>query len=104
MPLPAQRLASFAEFYPHYLAEHQHPVCRRLHVVGTALVLVILVTAAVSGQWQLLWLLPLASYGLAWIGHYAFEKNRPATFDYPLWSLAGDFVMFRDVLAGKVRW
>jgi hypothetical protein len=93
---------SFREFYPAYLAEHKNPMCRRLHFAGTALVLLVIGAAVFTGQ--LLWLLaaPVLGYGLAWIGHFVFERNRPATFRHPLYSLAGDFVLFRDMLTGKV--
>lgn len=93
---------SFAEFYPYYLAEHANPTCRRLHFVGTSLVIALLAYAIGSGQWLLLLAMPVAGYGFAWAGHFFFEKNRPATFTYPLYSLIGDFAMFRDILRGKI--
>jgi hypothetical protein len=94
--------ASFREFYPYYLDEHRHRTCRRLHFVGSALVVLILLAAALTGRWRWLWLLPLAGYGFAWVGHYVFEKNRPATFKHPLYSLLGDWVMFWQMLRGKL--
>jgi len=94
--------ASFREFYPYYLDEHRHRTCRRLHFVGSALVVLILLAAALTGHWRWLWLLPLAGYGFAWVGHYVFEKNRPATFKHPLYSLLGDWVMFWQMLRGKL--
>ena len=99
---PPPAFQSFREFYPWYLGEHRHPVCRRLHVLGTTLVLLITMAVLVTGAWAWLWSLPIAGYGPAWIGHFYFEKNRPATFRHPLWSLAGDFVMYRDVLTGRL--
>ncbi|WP_312934527.1 DUF962 domain-containing protein [Pseudomonas sp.] len=93
---------SFAEFYPYYLGEHSDPTCRRLHFVGTALVIALLAFSIGSANWLLLLTVPLAGYGFAWAGHFFFEKNRPATFTYPFYSLVGDFAMFRDVLRGKV--
>lgn len=93
---------SFAEFYPYYLSEHADRTCRRLHFVGTSLVIALAATAVLSGQWWMLWLLPLAGYSFAWVGHFFFEKNRPATFKYPFYSLLGDFVMYKDMLAGKI--
>lgn len=97
------RFRSFADFYPFYLSEHSHPVCRRLHFVGTVLVLASLVAAAITGS--ALWLLvaPVVGYGFAWVGHFFFEHNRPATFTHPWYSLAADFVLFRDMLFGRVR-
>jgi hypothetical protein len=97
------RPASFREFYPHYLAEHQDRTCRRLHFVGSTLVLALLalVLFGAVGVWWLL-ALPLIGYGFAWIGHFGFEKNRPATFRHPLYSFLGDWVMFRDMLTGRI--
>ncbi|MFI2809800.1 MULTISPECIES: DUF962 domain-containing protein [Microbulbifer] len=94
---------SFADFYPYYLGEHADITCRRLHFVGTSLVIALLLLTLVTGN--LLWLLamPLAGYGFAWAGHFFFEHNRPATFRHPLYSLLGDFVMFRDMLLGRIQ-
>ena len=94
---------SFSEFYPFYLAEHSDRTCRRLHFVGTSLVIGIAAAAIASGHLALLWLMPLGGYGFAWVGHFYFEKNRPATFKHPFYSLAGDFVMYKDMLTGKIR-
>ncbi len=98
-----KRFGSFAEFYPYYLEEHSDRSCRRLHFIGTALVILTLIVAVGSDRYALLWLLPILGYGFAWAGHFFFEKNRPATFTYPLYSLMGDFVMFRDMLVGRIR-
>jgi hypothetical protein len=97
-----RKFGSFAEFYPYYLSEHTHPTCRRLHVVGTAGVLVVLGIALASSDARWLLAVPMLGYGLAWIGHFFYEGNRPATFDHPLYSLLGDFAMFRDVLTGRI--
>ncbi|OEY68070.1 DUF962 domain-containing protein [Marinobacter sp. X15-166B] len=94
---------NFAEFYPHYLEEHRNRTCRRLHFTGSALVLVVATYALLSGKLMLLWLLPIIGYGFAWAGHFWFERNRPATFKHPLYSLMGDWVMFKDMLLGKIR-
>ncbi|KXK69277.1 membrane protein, partial [Pseudomonas monteilii] len=69
---------SFAEFYPYYLGEHSNPTCRRLHFVGTSLVIALLAYTIGSGKWLLLLALPVFGYGFAWVGHFFFEKNRPA--------------------------
>lgn len=98
-----KKYQTFAEFYPFYLAEHANVTCRRLHFVGSCLVLLCLVSAIVTGNWMLLWLLPVIGYGFAWVGHFFFEKNRPATFTYPFYSLLGDWVMFKDILTGKIK-
>jgi hypothetical protein len=95
--------ASFREFYPFYLGEHSDRRCRRMHFIGSWLVIASIVTAiATRNPW---WLLaaPVGGYGCAWIGHFVFEKNKPATFRYPLYSLMGDWVMFADILRGRVR-
>lgn len=97
------RFNRFSEFYPYYLGEHANRTCRRLHFVGSTLVLVVLAVALLSGQWRWLWLAPLAGYGFAWVGHYVFEKNRPATFKHPLYSLWGDWVMYGQILRGRIR-
>ncbi|MGH8850252.1 MAG: Mpo1-like protein [Casimicrobiaceae bacterium] len=94
---------SFQDFYPHYLSEHRNPTCRRLHCVGSTLVLVFAAAALLT--WSAWWLAAavFAGYGLAWIGHFFFEHNRPATFRHPIYSLIGDWVMFKDVLTGRIR-
>src|SRR5690606_24100680 len=102
--VPMKRYDSFQAFYPFYLSQHRDPTCRRLHVVGSVLVLLVLAYAVLSGRWLALLLVPVIGYGMAWIGHFVFEKNRPATFEYPLYSLMGDWVMFWQVLTGKLRW
>lgn len=102
-PQQATQFHSFAEFYPYYLQEHENLTCRRLHFVGTTLVIGVLIAALVSGNWMLMWVLPVAGYGFAWAGHFFFEHNRPATFKHPFYSLLGDFVMFKDILLGKIE-
>jgi hypothetical protein len=96
--------ASFRDFYPYYLSEHSDRTCRRLHFIGTSLVIAIIAIALLGGHPALLWAVPVAGYGFAWVGHYVFEKNRPATFKYPFYSLLGDFVMYKDMLIGKIHW
>jgi hypothetical protein len=94
---------SFREFYPFYLSEHRDRTCRRLHFVGSALVLICLALALfMLNAWWLLGAV-LAGYGFAWIGHFFFEHNRPATFAHPIYSLIGDWAMFWDVLIGRSR-
>ncbi|WLH11337.1 DUF962 domain-containing protein [Pseudomonas hefeiensis] len=97
-----RRFNTFAEFYPYYLNEHNNSTCRRLHFIGTSLVILIFALALIIGNGWWLIALPFAGYGFAWVGHFFFEKNRPATFQHPLYSLFGDFVMYRDMLLGKV--
>ena len=102
-PTP-QAFARFRDFYPFYLSEHRDRRSRRLHVLGTGLVICTLIAAIATGRYLWLWMLPVVGYGFAWVGHFFFEKNRPATFQHPFYSLAGDFVMFKDVLTGRIKW
>lgn len=97
------RYESFSDFYSYYLSEHKNRTCRRLHFLGTGLVLLMLAFALYSHSWHALIIVPFVGYGFAWIGHFFFEGNRPATFRYPIYSLIGDFAMFRDMLTGKIR-
>jgi hypothetical protein len=99
----ARKYQTFQAFYPYYLAEHRDPVCRRLHFIGSLLVLITTFYIVLTGNWRLVWLLPVLGYGFAWLGHFLFEKNKPGTFTYPLYSLIGDWVMFKDILTGKIR-
>jgi hypothetical protein len=98
-----KRFASFSAFYPYYLSEHQNLTCRRLHFIGSTLILVLLAYTLMTQQWSWLWLLPVLGYGFAWAGHFFFEHNKPATFDYPFYSLIGDWVMFKDILLGNIK-
>ncbi|MBV8656992.1 MAG: DUF962 domain-containing protein [Burkholderiales bacterium] len=93
---------SFASFYPYYLSEHQNRTCRRLHFIGSTLVLALLAAAIVTGNLRYLIGMPFAGYGFAWVGHFFFEHNRPATFKHPLYSLIGDWLMYGQMLRGKV--
>jgi hypothetical protein len=88
------RYRSFKEFWPFYLREHARPKTRALHYAGTSLVVAIALGALLSGRYALFAIMPLAGYGFAWIAHFKVEHNRPATFTYPLWSLAADFRMW----------
>jgi hypothetical protein len=96
------RYQSFREFYPFYLSQHANLTCRRLHVVGSSLVLTLLGYALASQQWWTLLALPVLGYGFAWVGHFVFERNKPATFQYPLYSFMGDWLMFWQVLTGRL--
>jgi hypothetical protein len=93
---------TLAQFYPYYLTEHSNDTCRTLHFIGTSLVILLLIAAAVTGKWWLCWFIPVAGYGFAWVGHFIYEKNKPATFQYPLYSLASDFIMYFELLIGKI--
>jgi hypothetical protein len=96
------RIATFAEFWPYYLREHSRPATRALHYIGTSLVVALAVYALLTGKLLLLFAIPLAGYFFAWVGHFGIEKNRPATFTYPLWSLGADFKMWWMWLTGRL--
>lgn len=98
-----QHYTTFAEFWPHYLREHAKPFTRALHYIGTTLVFAVAVYAIAAGPLWWLLAMPLAGYFFAWLAHFTVEKNRPATFTYPLWSLGADFRMYFLWLSGKLR-
>jgi hypothetical protein len=98
-----KRYTTFADFYPFYLSEHTNRMCRRLHFVGTTIGAVCLLAALLTRNlWYVLVGL-VAGYLFAWIGHVFFEKNRPATFTYPVYSFMGDWVMWRDILGRRIK-
>lgn len=97
------KFASMGEFYPFYLSEHANRTSRRLHFVGTSLALALLIASILTLN---PWFVPgalVCGYAFAWVGHFFFEKNRPATFKYPFFSLAGDWVMWSEILRGKIK-
>jgi hypothetical protein len=94
--------STFREFYPFYLSEHSDRTCRRLHFIGSTLVLIVFAVALATQLWLLLLLLPVLGYGFAWMGHFFFEHNRPATFTYPFYSFAGDWVMYWQILTRRM--
>ena len=93
---------SFGEFYPFYLGEHSNRTCRRLHFVGSTLSLVCLAMLVATGRPQYILYALLCGYGFAWVGHFMFEKNKPASFKRPLYSFMGDWCMYRDIWLGRV--
>jgi hypothetical protein len=96
-----KKFTSLKEFYPFYLSEHQNSTSRILHFIGTALLLLSLFTGMLFHDWRFIAIIPVIGYGFAWVGHFFFEKNKPATFKYPLYSLMSDFLLFWDLLNGK---
>ena len=96
-----EKFKTLKDFYPYYLSEHQNFVSRILHFTGTGLLLLSLFTGVLFHDWHFIAAIPFIGYGFAWVGHFFFEKNRPATFKYPFYSLASDFLLFWDLLNGK---
>jgi hypothetical protein len=96
-----KEFSTYEEFWPFYVSQHRDPVCRALHFTGTTLVYACLAGAWL--RWPTLLLAPVFGYGFAWAGHFLFEKNRPATFTYPLWSLRADFRMHRLMALGRMK-
>jgi len=94
---------SFAEFYPFYLSEHRHPVSRALHYAGTWGSVLSLAAFIATGEWWWLAVSAVSGYSFAWLGHFRFERNRPATFRYPFYSLASDFRMWWELNLGKLK-
>jgi hypothetical protein len=97
------RINTYEEFYKYYLSEHQNTTSRLLHVIGTTIVLALVLTSIIHLNPYWLIFVPISGYGFAWIGHFFFEKNQPATFKYPLWSLKSDFKMYFDIVSGKIN-
>jgi len=102
MSTDAKVYRSFADFYPFYLSEHANRTSRRLHFVGSSIALVLLVLAAWTHNWWLVLVALLEGYAFAWVGHFFFEHNQPATFRHPLYSLVGDWVMYVQVITGRI--
>lgn len=98
-----QPYRTFADFYPFYLGEHTDPTCRRLHFVGTTLAVALLITTLLTQRWWLLAVAFLEGYAFAWVGHFFFEHNKPATFKYPLFSFMGDWRLWWDILRRRQR-
>ena len=99
--MSANRFQSFDEFYPFYLEEHRLRGTRITHFIGTTGFFILLATAILSGNWWFLLFGIVFAYGWAWIGHFFIEKNKPATFQYPLWSLLSDFKLYFEIITGK---
>jgi hypothetical protein len=98
----SQKFASFSEFYPFYLSEHSNRACRRLHFVGSSFSLACLLMALIQHNAYFVLGAVVCGYAFAWVGHFVFEKNKPATFKHPFFSLMGDWVMYMDIVTGKI--
>ena len=94
---------NFADFYPFYLSEHSNRTSRRLHFAGTSIAAALLIMALVAHSWWLIAAALLQGYAFAWVGHFFFERNKPATFKYPWRSLLGDWRLWWDILSGKIK-
>jgi hypothetical protein len=97
-----KKYKTLKDFYPYYLTEHQDKRCQAMHFIGTGILLLIAIAMFATQTWWFFFLIPLVGYGFAWIGHFVFEKNKPATFQYPGFSLASDFIMFYHILTGQI--
>ncbi len=95
--------ASFKEFYSFYLTEHSNATSRILHFTGTTAFFVLLIAGIVTKNYLFFIFIPIAGYGFAWIGHFFFEKNKPATFKHPFYSLLSDFVLYFQLISGKEK-
>ena len=97
-----ERFGSFAEFWPFYVREHSVPACRAVHFIGSSLAIAVVVAAVSRNNYWLLLAAPLVGYGFAWFGHFVIEKNKPASFKYPLWSFVADWKMWALILTGRM--
>jgi hypothetical protein len=94
---------TFGDFYPYYLGEHTNRTCRRLHFTGTSIAAALIIAAVVTKFWWLLLLALVQGYAFAWVGHFFFEHNKPATFKHPVYSFIGDWRLWWDILSGRER-
>ena len=101
--ISSPKFNSFKEFYPFYLSEHSKTSTKVLHVIGSLSVIFMIFYALIYSSAKILYFLPIVGYGFAWIGHFFFERNQPATFKFPLYSFIGDWVMLKDIFSGKVK-
>ena len=99
---PPTKFNSFSEFYPFYISEHSNKTSKIVHFIGTCGIFILLAATVITKNLNFLWFVPLSGYGFAWLGHFKFEKNRPASFKYPIYSMTGDFLMFWHLLTGKL--
>ena len=95
-------IENYSEFWDFYVQEHSKPMTRLLHFVGTALGLILLVYFAATGRWYLFLIFPVVGYAFAWFAHFVVEKNKPASFNYPLWSFLSDFKMMWLMITGSM--
>tara|TARA_R100000808_G_C2133429_1_gene142154 strand:+ start:1109 stop:1414 length:306 start_codon:yes stop_codon:yes gene_type:complete len=96
-------LQNLEEYYKYYLTLHQHPKCRLMHFIGQLMTIIAALVIFINWYWYLIPIIPFLVYPFAWIGHYAFEKNTPAAFTNPWYAKASDWLMFRDILKGRLK-
>lgn len=102
-PMTQKNYKNLQEFYPYYLTQHLHPICQRLHVFGTLVGVILGLGWIWQGKWWMVFIALSITYSLAWIGHFVFEKNTPATFKYPVMSFVCDFKMLKDFFSGELE-
>jgi hypothetical protein len=100
---PVKTYQTFDEFWPYYLSQHENRICRGLHLTGTSLGILIFLNGLVHGHWRAIFPALIVGYGFSWVGHFFFEKNRPATFTYPKWSFKADFKLLKLFYTGKLK-
>lgn len=89
-----REFSSFEEFWPYYVREHRKKSTRVVHFVGTTAALACVAGGILTRRKWLLAVAPVVGYGPAWASHFFLEKNKPATFTHPVWSLRGDMKMW----------
>lgn len=94
---------SFSDFWPYYMREHSKPSTRLVHAAGTLASTALIIALLISRNFRYLPLALIVGYGPAWFAHFFLEKNRPATFKHPLWSLMGDYKMIALMFTGRIR-
>ena len=94
---------TLSEFYPFYLSQHSNRTSRRLHFIGTTSAIALIVTSVITQMWWLIAVGFVQGYAFAWIGHFFFERNKPATFDYPWFSFLSDWRLWWEMLTGRIR-
>lgn len=100
----AEKYSKFEEFYPFYLSEHSNTTCRRMHFAGSTIAWVLVAASIITMNPWLALIGVVQGYAWAWVGHFFFEHNKPASFKQPFYSFAADWVMYKDILTGKIKW
>ncbi|MDB4859271.1 DUF962 domain-containing protein [Candidatus Marinimicrobia bacterium] len=101
--MKTNKFNSFSEFYPFYLSEHKKNLTKIYHMIGSLTVISLIIFSIYSTNYKYLCFTPIAGYGFAWYSHFFIENNKPATFKYPLYSFIGDWIMFKDIITGKIK-